>query len=252
MPTLSPRFPGLPCRRFHTTLAGVASQVDAQCRLGWLRRRCICAPTPAASAVTWPNSPTRRWRAGSTSSSCATRARWASSSSGRWRPARSSPRSRCSPTRRAGTTRYSPSTTGPTSLGGGADVLHLGQDDLPLADRARHHRGRAADRPLHPRPRPGRRRRSPRPVDYFCVGPCWPTPTKPGRPAPGLDAGPRGSRHRRRSGRQAVVRDRRHRRAAAARGARRGCAPRRGGAGDHRRRRSAGSGRAADGSQLGG
>ncbi|HEY5231123.1 MAG TPA: thiamine phosphate synthase, partial [Galbitalea sp.] len=23
-------------------------------------------------------------------------------------------------------------------------------------------------------------------VDYFCVGPCWPTPTKPGRPAPGL------------------------------------------------------------------
>jgi thiamine-phosphate pyrophosphorylase len=24
-------------------------------------------------------------------------------------------------------------------------------------------------------------------VDYFCVGPCWPTPTKPGRRAPGLD-----------------------------------------------------------------
>ena len=24
-------------------------------------------------------------------------------------------------------------------------------------------------------------------VDYFCVGPCWPTPTKPGRQAPGLD-----------------------------------------------------------------
>jgi thiamine-phosphate pyrophosphorylase len=24
-------------------------------------------------------------------------------------------------------------------------------------------------------------------VDYFCVGPTWPTPTKPGRPAPGLD-----------------------------------------------------------------
>ena len=23
-------------------------------------------------------------------------------------------------------------------------------------------------------------------VDYFCVGPCWPTPTKPGRRAPGL------------------------------------------------------------------
>ncbi|MDL9946284.1 thiamine phosphate synthase [Gordonia sp. ABSL11-1] len=24
-------------------------------------------------------------------------------------------------------------------------------------------------------------------LDYFCVGPCWPTPTKPGRSAPGLD-----------------------------------------------------------------
>lgn len=23
-------------------------------------------------------------------------------------------------------------------------------------------------------------------VDYFCTGPCWPTPTKPGRHAPGL------------------------------------------------------------------
>jgi len=23
-------------------------------------------------------------------------------------------------------------------------------------------------------------------ADYFCVGPCWPTPTKPGRAAPGL------------------------------------------------------------------
>ena len=24
-------------------------------------------------------------------------------------------------------------------------------------------------------------------MDYFCTGPCWPTPTKPGRSAPGLD-----------------------------------------------------------------
>ncbi len=23
-------------------------------------------------------------------------------------------------------------------------------------------------------------------MDYFCAGPLWPTPTKPGRPAPGL------------------------------------------------------------------
>ncbi len=31
----------------------------------------------------------------------------------------------------------------------GADVLHLGQDDLPLHPRPRHRRARHADRPLH-------------------------------------------------------------------------------------------------------
>jgi len=70
----------------------------------------------------------------------------------------------------------------------GADVLHLGQDDLPLEvardivapdtliGRSAHDPGQVAaaiaDGPNYP--------------DYFCVGPCWPTPTKPGRPAPGL------------------------------------------------------------------
>ena len=67
----------------------------------------------------------------------------------------------------------------------GADVLHLGQDDLPLAvardiigpntliGRSAHDDGQVAAAIAEP-------------VDYFCVGPCWPTPTKPGRPAPGL------------------------------------------------------------------
>ncbi|KDF00433.1 thiamine-phosphate pyrophosphorylase [Mycolicibacterium aromaticivorans JS19b1 = JCM 16368] len=66
-----------------------------------------------------------------------------------------------------------------------ADILHLGQDDLPLAvardvapqaliGRSTHQGGEAA-------------RALAEDVDYFCVGPCWPTPTKPGRPAPGLD-----------------------------------------------------------------
>ncbi len=68
----------------------------------------------------------------------------------------------------------------------GADVLHLGQDDLPAAmarqivgpgtllglsthsEEQAAAAGAAAD------------------VDYFCAGPVWPTPTKPGRPAPGL------------------------------------------------------------------
>ena len=73
------------------------------------------------------------------------------------------------------------------ALAAGADVLHLGQDDLPVewarrivgdevvVGRSSH----SAAETLAAADEPG--------VDYFCVGPCWPTPTKPGRPAPGLD-----------------------------------------------------------------
>ena len=73
------------------------------------------------------------------------------------------------------------------ALTAGADVLHLGQDDLPvpaarrivgaapLVGRSTHDRGQVDAADAEPE------------VDYFCVGPCWPTPTKPGRPAPGLD-----------------------------------------------------------------
>jgi thiamine-phosphate pyrophosphorylase len=67
----------------------------------------------------------------------------------------------------------------------GADVLHLGQNDLPLA---------AARDIVAPNTLVGRSAHNRDQVtaavaqgfDYFCVGPCWPTPTKPGRPAPGL------------------------------------------------------------------
>ncbi|TKT00355.1 thiamine phosphate synthase [Streptomyces lasalocidi] len=68
-----------------------------------------------------------------------------------------------------------------------ADVLHLGQGDLPVP---------AARAILGPDVLVGRSTHSPAEaeaaavqegVDYFCTGPCWPTPTKPGRPAPGLD-----------------------------------------------------------------
>jgi thiamine-phosphate pyrophosphorylase len=67
-----------------------------------------------------------------------------------------------------------------------ADVLHLGQDDLPVSDarailgpeviigRSCHDEQQVAAAAVQPG------------VDYFCVGPTWPTPTKPGRPAPGL------------------------------------------------------------------
>jgi thiamine-phosphate pyrophosphorylase len=69
----------------------------------------------------------------------------------------------------------------------GADIVHLGQRDLPVpvarkllaADvaigRSSHDEAQASAAALEPG------------VDYFCIGPCWPTPTKPGRPAAGLD-----------------------------------------------------------------
>ncbi|MEV6111851.1 thiamine phosphate synthase [Streptomyces sp. NPDC052109] len=68
-----------------------------------------------------------------------------------------------------------------------ADVLHLGQGDLPvpaaravlgadvLIGRSTHAEAEAAAAAVQEG------------VDYFCTGPCWPTPTKPGRYAPGLD-----------------------------------------------------------------
>ncbi|MGV0746144.1 thiamine phosphate synthase [Mycolicibacterium sp. XJ870] len=75
------------------------------------------------------------------------------------------------------------------ALAAGADVLHLGQDDLPL-DLAR---GIIGDRPVIGRSThdadqvAAALEGTDGGVDYFCVGPCWPTPTKPGRHAPGLD-----------------------------------------------------------------
>jgi thiamine-phosphate pyrophosphorylase len=66
-----------------------------------------------------------------------------------------------------------------------ADVLHLGQDDLPvpaareivggdmLIGRSTHSGEQASAAAAEPG------------ADYFCAGPVWPTPTKPGRAAPG-------------------------------------------------------------------
>ncbi|MEU4740191.1 thiamine phosphate synthase [Actinosynnema sp. NPDC023658] len=68
-----------------------------------------------------------------------------------------------------------------------ADVLHLGQDDLPVPH-ARRILGDdiAIGRSTHDVAQARAAAGEPG-VDYFCTGPCWPTPTKPGRPAPGLD-----------------------------------------------------------------
>src|SRR5260370_36558126 len=71
------------------------------------------------------------------------------------------------------------------ALAAGADVLHLGQDDLPVP---------VARAILGPGPVIGLSSHSPAQadaaaaepgVDYFCAGPVWTTPTKPGRPATG-------------------------------------------------------------------
>lgn len=68
----------------------------------------------------------------------------------------------------------------------GADVLHLGQDDLP-APAARQILGTGPVIGLSTHTEQEVAAAAVTPVtDYFCVGPTWPTPTKPGRPAPGL------------------------------------------------------------------
>jgi thiamine-phosphate pyrophosphorylase len=72
------------------------------------------------------------------------------------------------------------------ALAARADVLHLGQDDLPVP---------VARQILGPGPLIGRSSHSiaqsslaasEEGVDYFCAGPVWTTPTKPGRPSTGL------------------------------------------------------------------
>jgi thiamine-phosphate pyrophosphorylase len=72
------------------------------------------------------------------------------------------------------------------ALAAHADVLHLGQDDLPLAvARDILGAGPLIGRSTHDHAQV--KAAAADAVDYFCVGPCWPTPTKPGRQAPGLD-----------------------------------------------------------------
>ncbi|MFG3035532.1 thiamine phosphate synthase [Streptomyces sp. NPDC048330] len=69
----------------------------------------------------------------------------------------------------------------------GSDVLHLGQGDLPVpAARAILGDGVLIGRSCHAESEVAAAASEPG-VDYFCTGPCWPTPTKPGRYAPGLD-----------------------------------------------------------------
>ncbi|MFI9232117.1 thiamine phosphate synthase [Streptomyces rimosus] len=69
----------------------------------------------------------------------------------------------------------------------GSDVLHLGQGDLPVpAARAIVGDDVLIGRSTHAEAEVDAALAQPG-VDYFCTGPCWPTRTKPGRHAPGLD-----------------------------------------------------------------
>ena len=72
------------------------------------------------------------------------------------------------------------------ALAAGADILHLGQDDLPVPVA----RTILGDGPLIGRsshnPAQAQAAAAEDGVDYFCAGPVWATPTKPGRPGTGL------------------------------------------------------------------
>ena len=122
-----------------------------------------------------------RWAAGWTSSSCGRRA---------WRPGRSCATWRSSARPATSTGRCSRSTTAPTwrtrpgptcctwarttcrrRWPGRSSVL---TSVIGLSSHDEQQAAAAAARPE---------------ADYFCAGPVWPTPTKPGRPAPGLRAG---------------------------------------------------------------
>jgi thiamine-phosphate pyrophosphorylase len=71
------------------------------------------------------------------------------------------------------------------ALAAGADGVHLGQDDV-APDVARAILGPGAIVGLSTHAPADVRRARDEPVDYIAVGPCFETPTKPGRPAAGL------------------------------------------------------------------
>jgi thiamine-phosphate pyrophosphorylase len=66
-----------------------------------------------------------------------------------------------------------------------ADGVHLGQDDLPLAAARRIWPGRLVGRSTHSLDQAVQAEREG--ADYLGVGPVYATPTKPGRPAVGLE-----------------------------------------------------------------
>lgn len=68
----------------------------------------------------------------------------------------------------------------------GVPVFHAGQDDIPAAQSRRIVPEALIGRSTHSKSQADAALADPN-LDYFCVGPVWATPTKPGRPAVGPD-----------------------------------------------------------------
>jgi len=69
----------------------------------------------------------------------------------------------------------------------GADGVHVGQNDLPIEFTRRFFGDGIVGLSTHSRGEVDRALARSDLIDYFAVGPCFETPTKPGRPAAGLE-----------------------------------------------------------------
>ncbi len=148
---------------------------------GWRRRGCTWCATRAPAAASWLTSCPRRSPAAWTSCSCATSASPARELVAAARVAREL----CE---RAGALLIVNDDPA-VALAAGADGVHVGQDDMPVA-RVREIVGPEVVIGLSTHT-PAEATRAvglsgPLAVDYIGVGPVYATPTKPGRPATGL------------------------------------------------------------------
>jgi len=69
----------------------------------------------------------------------------------------------------------------------GADGVHVGQNDLPIEFTRRFFGDGIVGLSTHAQGEVDRALARSDLIDYFAVGPCFTTPTKPGRPAAGLE-----------------------------------------------------------------
>ena len=170
-------------------------------RSGRLRARCTSSATPRPAAGRWPTCSPAALRGGVDVFQLRMK------DAARRRRARAPPRSPATLCASAGALVH-PQRPARPRRARGRRRRHVGQDDSAGRRGARESSattGSSASR----RTRPRRSTRAASGADYIGVGPVHATPTKPGRPAVGLEL----VRHAAAHARRAVVRDRRHRRA---------------------------------------